>query len=58
MLHSLIKGPFSFLQNPNFFVQYPSHRILQYMHGVLNVGEKKLIAQLDEKSRDETFEPN
>jgi hypothetical protein len=28
------------------------------MHGTLNVDEKKLIAQLGEKSRDETFEPN
>jgi hypothetical protein len=28
------------------------------MHGALNVDEKKLIAQLGEKSRDKTFEPN
>ena len=28
------------------------------MHGVLNVDEKKLIAQLGAKSRDETFESN
>jgi hypothetical protein len=27
-------------------------------HGALNVDEKKLIVQLGEKSRDETFEPN
>ena len=27
------------------------------MYEVLNVDEKKLIAQLGEKSRDETFEP-
>ena len=32
--------------------------ILRHIHGVLIVDEKKLIAQLGEKSRDETFEPN
>ena len=32
--------------------------ILRYMHGILNVDEKKLIVQLGEKSRNETFEPN
>jgi len=28
------------------------------VHGVLNVDEKKLIAQFDGKLRDERFEPN
>jgi hypothetical protein len=28
------------------------------MHGALNVGKKKLIAQFGSKSRDESFEPN
>ena len=40
------------------FAQYPLHQILRHMHEVLNIDEKKLIAQLGEKSRDETFEPN
>ena len=40
----IIKAPFSFSQNPKFFAQYPSHRILRHMHGILNVDEKKLIA--------------
>ena len=35
-----------------------SHRILRHIHGVLNIDEKKLITQLGEKSRDETFKPN
>ena len=26
-------------------LQYPSHRILRYVHGVLNVDKKKLITQ-------------
>ena len=39
-------------------VQYLSHRILRYMHGALNVDEKKLIAQFGGKLRDERFEPN
>ena len=39
-------------------LQYPSHRILRYMHGALNVDEKKLITQFDGKLRDERFEPN
>ena len=34
-------APFSFIQNLNFFAQYPSHRILRHMHGVLNVDGKK-----------------
>ena len=50
----MYKGP----QNPKIFAQYPSYRILRHMHGVLNVDGKKLIAQLGEKSRDETFKPN
>ena len=41
----------------NFCIE-PSHRILRHIHGVLNVDEKKLIAQLGKKSRDEPFEPN
>ena len=39
-------------------LQYSSHQILRYMHGVLNVDEKKLIAQFGWKLRDERFEPN
>jgi len=39
-------------------LQYPSHRILRYVHGALNVDEKKLIAQFDWKLRDERFESN
>ena len=39
-------------------LQYPSHQILRYVHGVLNVDEKKLIAQFGGKLRDERFEPN
>ena len=39
-------------------LQYPSHRILRYVHGALNVDEKKLIAQFCRKLRDERFEPN
>ena len=31
---------------------------LRPVHGALNIDEKKLIAQLDEKLRDEHFEPN
>ena len=40
------KGMFSFKK----ICAVPSHRILRHMHGVLNVDEKKLIAQLGEKS--------
>jgi hypothetical protein len=29
-----------------------------HMHGVLNVDEKKLIAQFSGKSQDESFKPN
>ena len=43
---------------PKNFHPKVSHRILRHMHGVLNVDDKKLITQLGEKSRDETFEPN
>ena len=28
-------------------LQYPSHRILRYVHGALNVDKKKLITQFD-----------
>jgi hypothetical protein len=31
--------------------------MLRHMQEALNVDEKKLITQLSEKSRDETFEP-
>ena len=48
------KGMFRF---KNFHTKM-SYRILRYMHRVLNIDEKKLITQLGEKSRDETFEPN
>ena len=44
------KAPFSSNQKPKIFAQYPSHRILRHMYGVLNVDEKKLITQLAEKS--------
>jgi len=39
-------------------LQYLSHQILRYVHGALNVDEKKLIAQFGEKLRDERFKPN
>ena len=39
-------------------LQSPSHRILRYVYGALNVDEKKLIAQFCWKLRDERFEPN
>ena len=42
---------------PKNFGFCPSHRIFGCMHGALNIDEKK-IAQLGEKSRGETFEPN
>jgi hypothetical protein len=41
-----------------FFRFCLSHQIFGRMHGVLNIDEKNLIAQLDEKSRDESFKPN
>jgi hypothetical protein len=41
-----------------FFSFCLSYRIFGRMYGALNVDEKKLIAQLSEKSSDETFEPN
>jgi hypothetical protein len=34
-------GPFSCPSNPKKFAQYLSHRILRYMHVVLNVDERK-----------------
>jgi hypothetical protein len=36
----------------------PSHRMFRHMHGVLNVDEKKLIAQFGWKPRDKSFKPN
>ena len=36
---------------------YSSHHIESYVYGILNVDEKKLIAQFGWKSRDERFEP-
>ena len=44
--------------NSKKVLQQPSHRILRYMHGALNVDKKKLIAQFGWKLRDERFEPN
>ena len=41
-----------------YLLQYLSYRILRYVHGVLNVDEKKLITQFGWKLRDEHFEPN
>jgi hypothetical protein len=36
-----------------------SHRILRYIHGILNIDKiKKLIAQFACKLREERFEPN
>jgi hypothetical protein len=43
---------------PKIFCLHPSHRMFGHMHGVLNVDEKKLIAQFSKKSRDESFKPN
>ena len=39
-------------------LQYPSHRILRYMHGALNVDEKKTNCTVWLELRDERFEPN
>ena len=58
MLSAATEGLFSFSKIQIFFVQYSLHQILWHMYGVLNVDEKKLIAPLSEKSRDETFKPN
>jgi len=44
--------------NSKKVLQYPSHRILRYVHGTLNIDEKKPIAQFSWKLRDERFEPN
>ena len=53
------KPVFSSPLNFQKVLQYPSHRILRYVHGTLNVdGKKKLIAQFGRKLRDEHFEPN
>ena len=38
-------------------LQYLSHQILRYVHGALNVDEKK-TAQFGWKLRDECFEPH
>ena len=54
--HSL--GLFSSKKFSQKVLQYPSHRILRYVYGALNVDEKKRIAQFCWKSRDERFEPN
>ena len=43
---------------PKNFHPKLSHRILRHMHGVLNIDEKKLIAQFGWKSRDECFKTN
>jgi hypothetical protein len=42
---------------PKILQDSPSHRIFRRMHGVLNVGKKKLITQFVCKCRDESFEP-
>ena len=52
------KPMFSSKPNSKKVLQYPSHRILRYVHEALNVDEKKLIAQFDGKLRDERFESN
>ena len=49
---------FSSPLNSQKVLQYPSHRILRYVYGALNIDEKKLIAQFGWKLRDERFEPN
>jgi len=43
---------------PKNFYPKLSHRILRHMHRVLNIDEKKLIAQFEWKSRDECFKTN
>ena len=43
---------------PKNFHPKLSYRILRYMHGVLNIDEKKLITQFGWKSRDECFKTN
>jgi hypothetical protein len=42
-----------FSSHPKFFT--PLHRIFRHMHEVLNVDEKKLIAHIGWKLRDESF---
>jgi hypothetical protein len=42
---------------PKNFCLNPSHRMFGHIYGVLNVDEKKLIAQFSGKSRDESFKP-
>jgi hypothetical protein len=32
--------------------------MFEYMHGALNIDEKKLITQFGRKPRDESFKPN
>ena len=44
------KAPFRWNPKTKNFQDSPSHRILRYMHVVLNVDEKKLTTQLAEKS--------
>jgi len=39
------------------FQDFSSHQILWRMHGALNVGKKKLIAQFTRNWRDESFKP-
>ena len=58
VLTKLLPIPFRARLVPKNFGFCPSHRIFGRMHGALNIDEKKLIEQLGEKSRDETFEPN
>jgi len=43
---------------PKNFHSKLSHQILRYMHGILNIDEKKLIVQFGWKSRDKCFKTN
>ena len=44
--------------NSKFFHSLSITSIFSRLHGVLNVGKKKLITQFSWKSRDESFEPS
>jgi hypothetical protein len=52
--HSVFRG--CLVPTQKFFT--PSHRMFGHMHGVLNIDEKKLIAQFDWKPRAESLKPN
>jgi hypothetical protein len=53
-----LNNPFRSGLVPKIFYPKLSHRILRHMHGVLNIDEKKLIAQFGWKSRDKCFKTN